>query len=68
MLREFNLTTPAELTDTTSAWTGRGAGVLHVVRDGQIIGAVAVEDKIRRIPRRCESPAGPRGEGRDDHR
>ena len=47
MLREFNLTTPAELTDTTSAWTGRGAGVLHVVRDGQIIGAVAVEDKIR---------------------
>ncbi len=47
MLREFNLTTPAELTDTTSTWTGRGAGVLHVVRDGQIIGAVAVEDKIR---------------------
>ncbi|WP_307886513.1 HAD-IC family P-type ATPase, partial [Actinotignum timonense] len=25
----------------------RGAGVLHIVRDGQIIGAVAVEDKIR---------------------
>ena len=47
MLRKFNLTTPAELTDTTSAWTGRGAGVLHIVRDGQIIGAVAVEDKIR---------------------
>ncbi|MEX3628038.1 copper-translocating P-type ATPase [Corynebacterium sp. LK2514] len=47
MLREFNLTTPAELTDTTSAWTRRGAGVLHIVRDGQIIGAVAVEDKIR---------------------
>lgn len=47
MLREFNLTTPAELTDATSAWTGRGAGVLHIVRDGQIIGAVAVEDKIR---------------------
>lgn len=47
MLREFNLTTPAELTDTTSAWTGRGAGVLHIVRDGQIIGAVAVEDRIR---------------------
>lgn len=47
MLREFNLTTLAELTDTTSAWTGRGAGVLHIVRDGQIIGAVAVEDKIR---------------------
>ena len=28
-------------------WSQRGAGVLHVVRDGQIIGALAVEDKIR---------------------
>src|SRR5699024_1639005 len=47
MLREFNLTTPGELTDITGAWAQRGAGVLHVVRDGEIIGAVAVEDKIR---------------------
>ncbi|RSZ61326.1 copper-translocating P-type ATPase [Corynebacterium hylobatis] len=47
MLREFGLTPPGEITDTTSSWTGRGAGVLHVVRDGEIIGAVAVEDKVR---------------------
>ena len=47
MLREFNLTTPGELTDITGSWAQRGAGVLHVVRDGEIIGAVAVEDKIR---------------------
>ena len=47
MLREFSLTIPGELTDITGSWTQRGAGVLHVVRDGEIIGAVAVEDKIR---------------------
>ncbi|NLF91047.1 MAG: heavy metal translocating P-type ATPase, partial [Corynebacterium marinum] len=47
MLREFNLTTPGELADITGSWAQRGAGVLHVVRDGEIIGAVAVEDKIR---------------------
>ncbi|AJE68546.1 ATPase [Corynebacterium glutamicum] len=47
MLREFSLTTPGELADITGSWAQRGAGVLHVVRDGEIIGAVAVEDKIR---------------------
>jgi P-type Cu2+ transporter len=47
MLRELGLSTPAELTAATEAWTGRGAGVLHVLRDGQIIGAVAVEDRVR---------------------
>ena len=47
MLREFNLNPPGEITDTTSSWTERGAGVLHIVRDKKIIGAVAVEDKIR---------------------
>ncbi len=47
MLREFSLTIPGELTDITGSWAQRGAGVLHVVRDGEIIGAVAVEDKIR---------------------
>ena len=29
------------------AWTGRGAAVLHLVRDDEIIGALALEDKIR---------------------
>ena len=47
MLREFSLTIPGELTDITGSWAQRGTGVLHVVRDGEIIGAVAVEDKIR---------------------
>ena len=47
MLRELGLTAPADILDVTDRWAGRGAGVLHVVRDGQIIGAVAVEDKVR---------------------
>ena len=47
MLREFNLTTPDEITHDTHTWTERGAGVLHVVRNEEIIGALAVEDKVR---------------------
>lgn len=47
MLRAMGLETPAGLRDTTAGWMGRGAGVLHVVRDGTVIGAVAVEDRIR---------------------
>ncbi|MFC4372360.1 heavy metal translocating P-type ATPase [Citricoccus nitrophenolicus] len=47
MLRELALDTPEALAADTRAWTDRGAGVLHVVRDGTVIGAVAVEDKVR---------------------
>ena len=47
MLRELTLDTPEALAADVRAWTDRGAGVLHVVRDGSVIGAVAVEDKIR---------------------
>ena len=47
MLRERGLTVPPALSQQTAAWTERGAAVLHVVRDGQIIGALALEDQIR---------------------
>ena len=47
MLRELDLTTPGMLDEQIGTWTQRGAGILHVVRDGQIIGALAVEDKVR---------------------
>ena len=47
MLRVVKLSTPQEITKTTESWTARGAGVLHVVRDGQIIGALALEDRVR---------------------
>ena len=32
---------------TTQAWQERGAAILHVVRDGQVIGALALEDQVR---------------------
>jgi P-type Cu2+ transporter len=47
MLRELGLGEPRGITAETSAWMDRGAGVLHVVRDGRIIGALALEDKVR---------------------
>jgi Cu2+-exporting ATPase len=33
--------------DPTGPWTTQGRSVLHVVADGRVIGAVAVEDEIR---------------------
>jgi Cu2+-exporting ATPase len=47
MLRELGLSTPATITATTRGWVERGAGVLHVLRDGQVIGALALEDEVR---------------------
>ncbi|MGJ9407412.1 copper-translocating P-type ATPase [Nesterenkonia aurantiaca] len=47
MLREHNVSIPTEIAESTEAWTDRGAGVLHVLADGQIIGALALEDRVR---------------------
>lgn len=47
MLRERNLAIPPALGEATTPWSSRGAAVLHVVRDGQIIGALALEDQVR---------------------
>ncbi|GAA1648139.1 heavy metal translocating P-type ATPase [Kribbella alba] len=47
LLRETGARVPAELADNTQAWIARGAAVLYVIRDGQVLGAVALEDEIR---------------------
>ncbi len=47
MLREAGLDTPPELRPAVDEWTGRGASILHVLRDGEVIGALALEDKVR---------------------
>ncbi|MHA6523932.1 copper-translocating P-type ATPase [Tessaracoccus sp. G1721] len=47
LLRELSLEAPAAVAEQTRSWSRRGAGVLHVIRDGEIIGAVAVEDRVR---------------------
>jgi Cu2+-exporting ATPase len=47
MLRERRLAIPPALAERTAAWEARGAAVLHVVRDGRIVGALALEDEVR---------------------
>ena len=47
LLRELKLSEPAALATKTEAWRTRGAAVLHVVRDGAIVGALTLEDQIR---------------------
>ncbi|MHA7263657.1 copper-translocating P-type ATPase [Arthrobacter sp. TMN-37] len=47
LLRELSLTTPAGIAGPVAEWMGRGASVLSVVRDGRIIGALALEDRVR---------------------
>ncbi len=38
---------PEELRGTVDAWKARGAAVLHVVRDGEVTGVLALEDGVR---------------------
>ncbi|GAA1937990.1 heavy metal translocating P-type ATPase [Brevibacterium antiquum] len=47
MLRELNLDPPADIAAKTHEWVDRGASILHVVSDRQIIGALALEDRVR---------------------
>jgi P-type Cu2+ transporter len=47
LLRERNLTEGETIAARTTEWRQRGATVLHVVRDGGIVGALALEDQVR---------------------
>jgi Cu2+-exporting ATPase len=47
LLRQLELTEPDELAGTANEWRDRGAAVLYVLRDGQVIGALSLEDEIR---------------------
>ena len=47
LLRESNLRVPEALTEPVGRWRDRGAAVLYVVRDGDVVGALALEDEIR---------------------
>ena len=53
LLRDRDLEVPDELTATTDRWIDRGAAVLHVIRDGQVIGAFALEDQVRDVSRQA---------------
>jgi Cu2+-exporting ATPase len=56
-----DLQIPAGLQEKTRPWVQRGASVLHVVRDGLVIGAVSVEDAIRPESRQAVTALQNRG-------
>jgi Cu2+-exporting ATPase len=47
LLREEDVPESAELADQLGGWRRRGATVLYVVRDGEVLGAMALEDAVR---------------------
>jgi Cu2+-exporting ATPase len=47
LLAELDAQPPSELATMTDAWAAEGHTVLHVIVDGAVLGAVAVEDEIR---------------------
>lgn len=47
MLRDQGLESPSEIRTQVEEWNRRGASILHVVRNNEVIGAVALEDQIR---------------------
>jgi len=47
LLRERGLDMPGALGQQVAEWSGRGAAVLNVVRNGAVVGALALEDEIR---------------------
>ena len=47
LLEELGLDVEPSLAERTSGWADDGRTVLHVISDGRVIGALAVEDEIR---------------------
>jgi Cu2+-exporting ATPase len=47
LLADLGIEPPAELAAASTSWAGEGRTVLAVIRDGTVIGALAVEDEIR---------------------
>jgi Cu2+-exporting ATPase len=47
LLRERDLSEPADLAGWSAGWKDRGAAVLYLVRGDEVVGAFALEDEIR---------------------
>ncbi|HJR25436.1 MAG TPA: heavy metal translocating P-type ATPase [Acidimicrobiales bacterium] len=47
LLRERSLDEPVEIADWSASWKERGAAILYLTRDGEIVGGLALEDEIR---------------------
>ena len=47
LLRERDLSEPDAVADAAATWRARGASVLYVVREGEVVGALTLEDEVR---------------------
>ena len=47
LLADLAATVPPEVAAVTEPWAREGRTVLHVIEDGRVIGALAIEDEIR---------------------
>jgi P-type Cu2+ transporter len=47
LLRQLSLSEPATLTSWSDEWKARGAAVLYLIRAGEVVGGMALEDEIR---------------------
>ncbi len=47
LLTQLELDVPSSLTGSTEQWKDRGAAVLYVIVDGDVSGAISLEDEIR---------------------
>ena len=47
LLRERQIVPPPSLGDAVADWKARGAAVLYLVRESEIVGALALEDQVR---------------------
>ena len=47
LLRERGVAMPEDLLRETEPWRARGASIVYLVRDGEVAGALALEDQVR---------------------
>ncbi len=61
LLRERGADIPEDVAAATQPWVERGASVLYLLRDGQVLGAVALEDGVRDESRQAVDALHARG-------
>jgi Cu2+-exporting ATPase len=61
LVRERQLSVPDDLVQPIDDWKSRGAAVLYVIRDDQIVGALALEDQVREESRAAVKALHDRG-------
>jgi len=53
LLRDRDLDAPDDLEEHLERWRERGAAILYVVREEEVIGALALEDQVREVSRQA---------------